>query len=84
MNPKKSDMKKYLTARERDLKANESEGLIIQLQELIDREIETCERIDMLQQGLGNYKGAFLLYALIDRKNLLEELLHQKKQLSIP
>jgi hypothetical protein len=83
MNPKNNDMKKYLTARERDLRAVEPKGLVTELQELIDREVETCEQVDRLQKRLGNYKGAFLLHELTDRKNFLKTLLLQQEQLSI-
>jgi hypothetical protein len=84
MNQKKNDMKKYLTAREREMTKTELAELTTALQELIDRETETCLKMERLQRQLGNYKGAFLIYELNDRRRFLNLLFEKRKQLMSP
>jgi hypothetical protein len=74
MNPKKRhNMKKHLNSKE-----------TTDFQILIDSEIKACEALRQLRKELGNYRGSFLTYELMEREKFMDILIHKQAKLLSP
>ena len=68
-------MKKHLDSKQHDVMSERK--LLAELQELIDHEIEACERLNQLRKTIGNYDVLFLFDEIDHRDTFLQILVRK-------